>query len=56
MSLTEKFKEVESINTEIKNLNNSLKKLRSRKKILENEIQNYIESKSKPGFKYKGER
>ena len=40
--------------THLKNLNFSLSKLRKRKKILEMEIQNYIESENRPGFKYKG--
>lgn len=52
--IAEKIKEVENLDIEIKNLSKSLKKLRDRKKSLENDIQTYMENNNKQGLRYKG--
>ena len=54
MSVSAQLNELEEINKELKLLNDSVKKLRNRKKIIEENISKYLENNKKPGFRYKG--
>lgn len=54
MSITQSLNELESINTELKRINAHAKKLRKRKKVLENTISEFLDNKKQSGFKYNG--
>jgi len=54
MSIQGKLNELNSITFELKTLRSRSSQLRYRKKDLEEEIDDYLESKDQPGLKYKG--
>ena len=55
MSIQSSIKELDAIKIEIKRNNESNRLLRSRSKILETQIQDYIEAKDHVGLKYKNQ-
>jgi hypothetical protein len=56
MSIQSYVAELEAINIEIKRNNDSNKKLRSRAKVLEQQITGYLDAKKQEGLKYKGKK
>ena len=54
MSIQGKVNELNSIKSELKSLRQRGTVLRNRVKIIETEIDEYLESKDQPGLKYKG--
>ena len=54
MSIKGQMNELDEITREIKLLNDKLSKLRKRKKTIEENIGEYLESNNKPGFKCNG--
>lgn len=56
MSITGEINELKSIDQEISRLSNILKELRSKKKIIEKKITEFIEKQEQSGLKYKGKQ
>lgn len=54
MSIKGQMNELDEISIEIKLLNDKLTKLRKRKKTIEENIGDYLDSNNKPGFKCNG--
>ena len=54
MNVTSQINELQSLEKEISNISKKLKKLRTRKKIIEDDISTYLRETNKPGIKYKG--
>jgi hypothetical protein len=54
MSIQGKVNEINSIKSELKSLRQRGTELRKRTKIIEEEIEEYLDSKDQPGLKYKG--
>lgn len=54
MSIQSDINELQSINIEIKNIQQRLKHIRNQKKKVENRINNFLKEKQQPGVKYKG--
>ena len=54
MSIQGKVNELNSIKSELKSLRQRGTALRKRAKVIEDEIEEYLDSKDQPGLKYKG--
>lgn len=54
MSIQGKVKEIDSIKKELKTLRDRGSVLRKRIKVIEQEIEQYLDAKDQPGLKYKG--
>ena len=54
MNITSQITELQSLDKEISNLTKRLRKLKTRKKEIEENVAEYLQETNKPGIKYKG--